>query len=228
MTLPKKLGYEFRAPTLLEQALTHRSFHNENPAESKGHNERLEFLGDAVLDLIISEKLFSLHPDLAEGDLSKLRASFVNESSLAEISRGMEIGKSLRLGRGEEITNGCDKPRLLACTFEAIVGAIYLDGQYEKAKTFVLKHFDERLSAPFAEGDHADYKTRLQEKTQQQHRKTPIYELLGEQGPDHEKVFRVCVKLDGVVLGEGEGRSKKAAEQLAAQVALQKIETGEK
>lgn len=227
MTLPKNLGYEFRAPVLLEQALTHSSFHNENPAESKGHNERLEFLGDAVLDLIISEKLFSLYPDLAEGDLSKLRASLVNETSLAEISRKIELGKSMRLGRGEEITQGCDKPRLLACTFEAIVGAIYLDGQYDKVKEFVLELFKERLESGFAEADHSDFKTRLQEKTQKMYRKTPVYELLNEEGPDHEKTFKVCVKVDDKVLGEGLGRSKKTAEQEAAQKALQELDNGE-
>lgn len=226
MTLEQSLSYDFRQPELLKQALTHRSYHNENPSLSIGHNERLEFLGDAVLDLIVSEKLFSTRPDAEEGELSKLRASLVNESVLCEVAREMNLGRFMKLGRGEEVTQGFDKPRLLASTFEALVGAIYLDGGFSEATKFILGHLETRLHSEDSNTELlADFKTRLQEKTQSLLKKTPHYELLGEEGPDHEKTFKVCVKLADDILGEGIGRSKKLAEQSAAAAALERLQS---
>ena len=222
MTLSEKLGYEFQNSQLLERALTHKSFHNENGGSSVGHNERLEFLGDAVLDLALSEYLFAQYSEMDEGNLSKIRASLVNENTLATIAADIKIADEIRFGKGEAQTGGPLKPRLLACALEATIGAIYLDSNYKRAKNFVLEIF-----TPYFDGlgsgiaYESDYKTRLQEWTQKEFRCTPIYELTHEAGPDHEKIFHVKVKIKDKVLAEGQGRSKKQAEQSAAEKALE-------
>lgn len=217
MTLP-----EFKNPALLQQALTHKSFHNENAKLSNGHNERLEFLGDAVLDLAVSDFLFHANPTMNEGDLSKIRASLVNEAALSEIARTMNMGDHLKLGKGESLTGGATKPRLLASAFEALVGALYLDQGYEVAKSFLADKFAAKLAALDDQVFYRDdYKTRLQELVQEVHRRTPVYELIGEEGPDHDKTFSVNILLDNKVLGTGTGKSKKQAEQEAARIALE-------
>ena len=221
MTLSEKLGYEFVNSQLLERALTHKSYHNESAGTSVGHNERLEFLGDAVLELVLSEFLFLEHSELAEGDLSKIRASLVNETTLAQLTNELQLSDEIKFGKGEAQTGGALKPRLLACALEATIGAMYLDAGYETAKSFILRIFKDQLQNLGQGVVYAsDYKTRLQEFTQKEFRKTPVYTLLKEEGPDHEKIFFVEVKIEDKVLAQGEGRSKKAAEQSAAQKAL--------
>jgi ribonuclease-3 len=221
-TLESQLGHSFARPELLEQALTHRSYHNENLNKSLANNERFEFLGDAVLDLALSDLLMEVYPESDEGELSKMRASLVNEARLAQFSVQLGIHNELRLGRGEAQSGGAMKPRLLASAFEAIVGAIFLDSNYEKAKTILAQLFaravaDCRTAYHFEE----DYKTRLQERSQELMKITPIYEVLDSQGPDHAKTFHVAVKLGTQMLATGTGKSKKMAEQEAAKKALE-------
>lgn len=220
----EKLDVRFHNQALLRQAMTHKSFHNENPAESSGHNERLEFLGDAVLDLILSEYFFVKFPDLDEGKMSKLRASLVNEKVLAETFLKMGFSEAIRFGRGENLTGGALKPRLLACAFEALIGALYIDQGYLAAQKLVEKLFAERLqNLPLEDQFGEDFKTQLQELSQQKFKKTPTYELVSADGPDHEKVFKVGVTIDGQKFSYGEGRSKKQAEQMAASVAIKEL-----
>ncbi len=224
-SLVDEIGYQFNDAKYLQKALTHRSFHNENPKKSVGHNERLEFLGDAVLDLVISEKIFTMFPDLEEGHLSKIRAGLVNESGLCRIAEKMQLGQYMRLGKGEEQTQGREKPRLLSSTLEALIGAIYLDGGMQPAKDFLLKYFDGEFNSDISQDSQlGDYKTQLQELTQKVHKKIPIYELISEDGPDHDKVFSVRVRLNGKELGMGKGKTKKLAEQVAASKALEALE----
>ena len=218
-----KLAHTFQVPELLTQALTHKSFRNEE-AHVAGDNERLEFLGDAVLDLAVTDILMREFLDANEGSLSKRRASLVNEEALAAIARRLEVDKCLRLGKGERLTGGVDKPRLLASCLEAIVGAIYLDGGFAASLKAVSELFAEDVAAQRAQPEYvSDYKTRLQEKAQDQLKTTPTYHVTEESGPDHEKNFVVEVRVGERVLGSGGGRSKKAAEQEAAKTALEKL-----
>ena len=219
------IGYHFNDPAYLQKALTHRSYHNENPKKSVGHNERLEFLGDAVLDLVISEKIFSLFPDLEEGQLSKIRAGLVNESGLCRIAKKMNLGQHMMLGKGEEQTHGNEKPRLLSSTLEALIGAIYLDGGMEPVKVFLFKYFEGEFKSDISpDSKLGDHKTQLQELTQKYFKKIPKYKLLSEDGPDHAKVFSVSVSLNGKELGVGKGKTKKVAEQVAAAKAIENLE----
>lgn len=225
MSLQERLSRGFSDEKLLAQALTHKSFHNEKGGQSFGHNERLEFLGDAVLDLVLSDLLMHRFPELPEGDLSKIRASFVNEAVLADMAREYGLNKAMRLGRGEALTGGAEKPRILASTFEAIIGAYYLDAGYLKAFKWVEELFTLRLknldlSLHFA----TDYKTRLQEFIQERYRQAPQYVVTGSEGPDHEKTFYVQVYVGDKVVANGQGRSKKLAEQEAACLALEKLQ----
>lgn len=218
----EQLGQLFSDQNLFSQALTHRSFHNENSKESCGHNERLEFLGDAVLDLALSDILYSNLNQANEGELSKLRASLVNETALCEIATELEIGPLLKLGKGESQTGGTSKPRLLASALEALIGALYIDKGFEESKKFLVSIFKERTEQlDLAVFFKADYKTRLQERAQEMKKKTPVYELIKEEGPDHEKIFHVSVQVGQKTLAVGTGRSKKQAEQDAAQKALE-------
>jgi len=220
--LMNKIGYVFKNAELLSQALTHKSFHNENGADSVGHNERLEFLGDAVLDLALSDDLMLRFPQLSEGELSKIRASLVNEIALAEVAKGLELDQVLRLGRGEQQTGGAEKPRLLASGFEALVGAIYRDSDFSTVATWLRTVFAAKIdSLDLVEHYKTDYKTRLQEKAQEKHRQIPQYELEKEEGPDHDKTFYVILKISGEEIARGSGRTKKQAEQDAARVALE-------
>lgn len=219
--LERRLGYRFRRSELLARAMTHRSLRVRQP---DGDNERLEFLGDAVLDLVVSERLFRDFPESREGDLSRKRAFLVSTNTLAEMANQVGLGAELRLGKGEEATGGRTKPSILADGLEAVLGAIYLDGGLG-AVTGVITAL---LAGPYgqlAEGEAlADYKTRLQELCQERHRKAPTYHSVHESGPDHDKTFEVEVRLHKAVLGWGTGKSKKEAEQMAAWVALLDLE----
>ncbi len=218
--LEKKLGVRFSRPELLLQALTHRSFTGENRAFSKD-NERLEFLGDAVLELVISHLLYEkFGRDHDEGDLTKMRAWLVNETSLAEKARNLDIGAALRLGRGEEKSGGRDKPSILADAFEALVGALYLDRGIEKVFAFTEKVFEDTLNQVLTSGLSYDYKTALQEFTQAGYQATPEYRLEGISGPAHCRTFEVSVYFNGRPVSKGTGKSKKEAEQQAAERAL--------
>jgi ribonuclease III len=217
------IGYVFRDSALLDQALTHKSHVNEAKHKHLKHNERLEFLGDAVLTLVISEHLAMLFPESTEGDLSKLKARLVSEVSLATASRRLDLGALLRLGRGEELTQGREKPSILANTLEAVVAAIYLDGGLEAARRFVLRIFTTELQDVQEVGGSAalhDYKTRLQEWCQKEYDTLPHYVIVRETGPDHQKTFEVQLTVRGDILGVGMGRTKKEAEQMAAKQAL--------
>jgi ribonuclease-3 len=203
-------------PGLLERALTHRSYAYEHGGLPT--NERLEFLGDSVLGVIITDALYRTHPDLAEGQLAKLRASVVNTRALAGVARSLDLGKWLRLGKGEEVTGGRDKASILADTTEALIGAVYLDRGLEAATVMVRRLFDPLMEAATAEGAALDWKTSLQELTAAKGLGVPEY-VVGESGPDHQKAFTAAAVVQGEVHGEGAGRSKKEAEQQAAEAA---------
>lgn len=215
--LEERVGYSFRDAGLLKQALTHSSFTNEQKINKAGDYERLEFLGDAVLELVSSEFLFRLHPELSEGELTKLRASMVCEPSLAFCARDLELGKFILLGRGEENTGGRERESITSDAMEALIGAIYLDGGMEPAKEFIDRFV---LSDLEDKQLFYDSKSNLQELIQGKLKKEFGYELLEESGPEHDKTFRVSVQMEGECLGEGTGRTKKAAEQQAAYKAL--------
>lgn len=224
---PISLTYRFRNRALLDEALTHKSYVNENRGQDVRHNERLEFLGDAVLSLIISEYLATRYPALREGALSKLKAGLVSESSLAAAARRLDLGAYLKLGRGEERSMGRKKPSLLADGLEAVIAAVYLDGGIKASRTFVLETLAEELrkmeSMQTTPG-RGDCKTRLQEWCQKRHQLVPRYRTLRETGPDHQKCFQVEVSVGDEALGIGQGTSKKEAEQEAARLALERIE----
>jgi ribonuclease-3 len=203
-------------PALLERALTHRSFAYENGGLPT--NERLEFLGDAVLGLVITEALYRRHPDEPEGQLAKLRASVVNMKALADVARSLHLGPHVRLGRGEEATGGRDKSSILADTLEALIGAVFLDAGIEQTRELLHRLFDPLLVDAVALGAGLDWKTSLQELTASGMLGVPEY-LVQESGPDHAKVFRAVVRVAGTDYGAGEGRSKKEAEQQAAETA---------
>lgn len=220
----EKLDYNFKNQELLFQALTHKSYHNEHIKKSAGHNERLEFLGDAVLDLSLSKELMGRFPEFTEGELSKARASLVNEKALFEIAAEMGIDKWIQFGKGELQTGGALKPRLLACALEAIFGALFLDSNFEKVDQIILKIYHSRLENFDTEVHFkADYKTRLQEKLQSEMKQNPVYELEKEEGPDHDKIFYVILKVADQVIAQGVGRSKKQAEQEAAKLAWESL-----
>ena len=215
--LEEKIGYKFKNRDFLMEALTHSSFANERHGKIKC-NERMEFLGDAVLSIISANFLFRRFPDMPEGDLSKLRSSLVCTQSLSDFARQISLGDSLFLGKGESNTGGADRPSILENAFEALIAAIYLDGGMESAEKFVLSFLK-----PAVETHHInfkDYKTTLQEVVQQNPDENVNYVLTGEKGPDHNKTFEVEVHLNSNVIGKGEGRSKKSAEQAAAKEAL--------
>ena len=217
--LEQTIGYQFTAKSLLEQAMTHSSYANETKKGSHENNERLEFLGDAVLDMVVSEYMYRHFPKMPEGELTKLRAAVVCEGSLAELSRKLGVGRCLLLGKGEESTGGRSRDSILADAFEAIIGAICMDGGMEAAEhhimRFIPKNLEQRESLGFR-----DYKTALQEVIQKNPEEKVEYVLVSESGPDHAKAFQVEVCLNSNVIGVGTGRSKKAAEQMAAKEAL--------
>lgn len=220
--IEKAIGHSFKKKEILRQSLTHRSYANEKKLPTSFHNERLEFLGDAVLELAVSELLMERFPQFSEGDLSKLRASIVNEKQLAEIARSLRLGEHLFLGRGEEQTSGREKSSLLADAFEALLGGIYLDAGFKKASAILRRRYGKLLETPVKEF-YRDYKTDLQEKTQALYRSIPRYKLVSERGPDHSKIFEIELSIRDRVMGKGTGRSKKEAEQAAARQALEEL-----
>lgn len=222
--LEKRLGFSLGDRKVALTALTHKSYVNEHRKEGLEDNERLEFLGDAVVDLAISHRLMERFPDAREGVLSKTRATIVNEEGLYLVAQTLGLGDLLLLGRGEQLTGGREKPSLLADALEAVVAAVYLDGGLAKVLTFVDRFFAEPLAAASAGNPDRDYKTQVQELAQSKLRATPRYQVLDERGPDHAKTFQVEVAVGDVVYGRGEGRSKKEAEQLAASAALEAIQ----
>jgi ribonuclease-3 len=221
----KRLGVAAGEPAVMLAALTHKSYANEHREEAREDNERLEFLGDAVIDLAVSHRLMERFPQAREGELSRLRAAIVDEEGLVAVAREIGLGELLLLGRGEELSGGREKPSLLADALEAVIGAIYLSGGLGPVLELVDRHFGkalERLSQGLLG---RDAKTQLQEITQSAHKASPRYRVVSESGPDHSKTFVIEVVLGESLLGKGEGRSKKEAEQAAARDALNRMGT---
>ena len=218
--LTLRFGYAFKRPELLEEAFRHSSYVNEYDDLNLSDNERLEFLGDAVLDLAISHILMELFRDAQEGDLSKYRAAVVNERGLCLVAQGLQLGDCILLGRGEEMTRGREKPSILANTMEALLGALYLDAGFAKTKEIIHKLFSPLLSKIDPNKRVNDFKSLLQEYTQDVHKTRPDYVLVKEWGPAHNKNFTVALRVNGEFVAEGEGKSKKEAEQKAAREAF--------
>lgn len=216
-SLEQRLGYHFRRPELLNEALSHSSYANEHRG-SLGSNERLEFLGDSVLGFVSAEYLFQRHKDLPEGDLTRMRAALVCEQSLYEVAKELELGGCLKLGRGEEAGGGRERQSILADAVEAVFAAVYLDGGIEPARELIIRVLLSR--APAAE-ERKDHKTTLQEVVQRRSGQVLTYHMVSQSGPDHNKMFLFEVKLNGRSVGRGSGRSKKEAEQAAARDALE-------
>lgn len=218
--LSKKLGITFTNINLLHQALIHTSYANEYKNSPFGDNERLEFLGDAILDMIISEYLFRRFPQLPEGELTKARAASVCEQTLAHQAIQMGLGEHLLLGKGEISSGGRERVSILADSFEAVIGAVYLDAGFDAVTAYVLRHCKESLAQIETGHYNHDYKTILQEKVQKSTEGKVQYEVISERGPDHDKFFEVAVLVNGKRLGAGSGKTKKEAEQNAAKQAL--------
>jgi len=218
--IEKKLEYEFRSKQLLDEALRHSSFVNEQPEAGLRDNERFEFLGDAVLNLIVGHILMERYPNLKEGDLSRIRANLVNESQLAIIARAIDLGASIRLGKGEIQTNGRDKNSILAGEFVALIAALYLDGGFKGVFNIIENIFIPLLDSVNSAIDIYDYKSQLQEWAQEEQGTMPHYKVVREEGPDHDKTFWISVKVFDVE-SEGHGKNKKTAEQDAAKKALE-------
>ncbi|MGN9164040.1 ribonuclease III [Tissierellaceae bacterium HCP3S3_D8] len=219
--LEGNLNYSFKDKRLLKKALTHSSYGNENNMRITENNERLEFLGDTVLNLIVSQYLYKKYPNYPEGELTKIRAKVVCESSLAYAARRIGIGDYLLLGKGEEATGGRDRESILADAMEAIVGAIYMDSDFEIANELLLNNFEDSIVDAVANGDlFIDYKTELQERLQKKGKSKVDYVVIKEEGPDHNKIFYMDVCVDEKRIGTGMGRNKKEAEQMAAKEAL--------
>jgi ribonuclease III len=223
MKLQQKMGVEFKNPQFLELALTHTSYVHEHRMKISESNERLEFLGDAVLNFCIAEMLVKAFPEEPEGVLSKRRAALVNQKQLARLSELIEVGSALKLGKGEEKTGGRTKESLLGDAFEAVVGALYLDQGLMAVKKYLSQVFSELIPQSKSVETSRDYKTRLQEYHQQLFKKSPRYFLESESGPDHSKTFEVRIEFQGKVLGRGKGKSKREAEQEAARKAFEDL-----
>lgn len=219
--LENKLGYTFRDKALLQEALTHSSWANENKKRGITCNERLEFLGDAILGVTVAEFLYKSEPEMPEGQMTRVRAELVCEKSLVGAAHELELGMYLRLGRGEEQNGGNTRPSILADAFEAVVAAIFLDGGIEHVKPMLGRY----ILCQYIEGGQTgyDYKTALQEFVQRKSGQSLTYHMAGESGPDHAKQFAVEVRLNGTKKGEGSGKNKKAAEQAAAKMAYEEM-----
>ena len=219
-----QIGYSFRDKNLLTLAFTHSSYGNEHKKGKSENNERLEFLGDAALDLVVSKYIYTHFPEMPEGELTKLRAGVVCEPTLAEKARALHFGQYLLLGKGEESTGGRDRDSILADAFEAVIGAVLLDGGMDVLEKYVLDIMTDEVAVMKQKFRTLDCKTHLQEVIQKTSKNPIHYAIVGEQGPDHSKVFVAEVRHDNKVLGRGQGKSKKEAEQNAAYDALEKIE----
>jgi len=230
--MPKKIGPDFskfeeasgitfKNKELLRRAFTHRSYLNENRSTESSHNERLEFLGDAVLELMVTEYLFEKYPDSNEGDLTAYRASLVNAVTLSEVAQKINVNDYLLLSKGEAKDTGKARQYILANTIEAIIGAIYLDQGYDSSKYFISKNLFHLIDKIVADKSWIDAKSKFQEKSQEKESQTPLYKSLKEEGPDHDKKFTIGVYLNEKLIAEGAGMSKQEAEQAAAQKALE-------
>lgn len=222
-TLEEKLGYTFQSPELLENALTHSSCANESRGKLQS-NERLEFLGDSILGMVVADHLYRNHPDLPEGELTRTRSALVCEESLVEVAQALGLGEYLKLGKGEEAGGGRERPSIIADAVEAVLAAVYLDGGIGSARKLIQKFILDREAEKSAS---RDYKTALQELVQRESGQVLGYQLIGAEGPDHAKIFSVEVDLNGIPIGQGRGRSKKEAEQNAARAAIEKLKAGE-
>ena len=221
--LQSTLGVSFNNPAILEQAVTHSSFINENPAAAAGDNERMEFLGDALLNLFVAEKLYCDFPGLPEGRLSEIRVSLVRQEKLAEKAQKLKLGDYLLLGKGEDASGGRGKRNNLADAYEALTAAIYLDRGFDAARSFILRGFAEDIQA-IKEGKYSpNFKALLQELTQAEFKTLPEYEIIEATGPDHDRIFCVSVSLGEVLLAVGSGKTKKTAESEAARAAYGKL-----
>lgn len=219
--LENQIEINFKEKVLLKTALTHRSYLNEHPKEKLSSNERLEFLGDAILEFIVSKKIFSFFQDQSEGFLTALRSQIVKTESLAEAADQCHLGNFLLLSRGEEETGGRKNKSLLANVFEALIGAIFLDQGIEKTEEFIDRSLEKIINDANQLGNLKDYKSLFQEKSQEEEKITPIYRITNTLGPDHDKMFQVGVYLNKRKIAEGQGKSKQEAEQMAAQKALE-------
>ncbi len=222
-SLQDKLDIHFEDVALLQQAFVHRSFLNENPSFPLSSNERLEFLGDAILGFVAAEFLYKKFPDLSEGQLTNLRAALVRTETLARIARRLKLGEFLYLGRGEQASGGSERPLILASAFEAVVGAIYLDRGLETTREFLVKQLEPELHRAVRLKLGKDFKSRLQELAQGKWQVTPIYETVAVGGPDHAREFTIEVRVGTQIMGRGRGRSKRTAEQEAARRALETL-----
>ena len=219
-TFETRIGYSFKNGNLLEQAFTHRSYLNENRAPGREHNERLEFLGDAVLELVVTEFLYGKYPDKPEGDLTSYRAALVNTVSISDAATKLGMNEYLLLSRGEARDTGRARAIILANAFEALIGALYLDDGYEEAKKFIAAQLFHKTDEVVAKGLWQDSKSRFQEIAQEKEGITPSYDVVSQTGPDHNKNFLVGVYIGSTRIATGEGRSKQEAEQKAAEKAL--------
>jgi ribonuclease-3 len=222
-TLQQALEVSFDDPSLLEQALVHSSYVNENPNLAPVSNERLEFLGDAVLGLVVAEKLFRDSPHLTEGEMTRLRAALVRRDTLSRIARALRLGDHLYLGKGEEASGGRQKPANLASALEAVIAAVYLDHGPATTSDIILRLFDAELQKVASHQVEADYKSQLQELIQSRQKQPPAYHVVEATGPDHDKRFTIEVRVGDTVLGKGSGKSKKTAETEAARSALEQL-----
>ena len=221
--LQQTLGVSFNDLSLLEQALVHSSYINERPGFAPTSNERLEFLGDAILGFIVAEELYQRFPQFSEGEMTKLRSSLVCRDALSRIARAISLGNYLYLGRGEEVSGGRHKPANLVGALEAVIAAIFLDQGSTTTRDFVLRSLDKELDRVLSQGVEADYKSQLQELIQSRQQQTPTYNVIEAGGPDHDRTFTVEVRLGDTVLGRGAGKSKKVAEAEAARSALAQL-----
>jgi ribonuclease III len=220
--IEERLCYTFRDKQLLVLAFVHRSFYNEHRELLSNHNERLEFLGDSVLGLLISDYLYAHLPKEAEGYLSHLRSHLVEAGSCSAMLNQLDLGQFVLLGKGERMNDGRGRETILADLFEALIAAIYLDAGLEAVKRFFLSHFERRIEAHLKEPIR-NWKAELQDYSQKKYQKPPVYQMVGESGPDHSKIFHIVALVDGVNCGEGKGSSKKEAEQAAAKAALNQL-----
>ena len=221
-TLETKLGYQFQNPKLLDHALTHSSYANEHHLGSISSNERLEFLGDSVLGMIVADHLYRTFPDLPEGDLTRIRANLVCEGSLVLVAKEWDLGRYLKLGKGENACGGRSRPSILADAVEAVLTAVFLDGGLAHDRDIIQRFLLDRMEQ--VNRASRDHKTYLQELVQRKSGQVLSYELIGESGPDHNKTFQMQVLLNGQPIGQGTGHSKKEAEQAAANAAIERLE----
>ena len=221
-TLETKLGYQFQNPKLLDHALTHSSYANEHHLGSISSNERLDFLGDSVLGMIVADHLYRTFPDLPEGDLTRIRANLVCEGSLVLVAKEWDLGRYLKLGKGENACGGRSRPSILADAVEAVLAAVFLDGGLAHDRDIIQRFLLDRMEQ--VNRASRDHKTYLQELVQRKSGQVLSYELIGESGPDHNKTFQMQVLLNGQPIGQGTGHSKKEAEQAAANAAIERLE----